>query len=162
MRRLLQKNRRSSARHAVHIPCQVVRERDFRLVADRIVSLSQSGMVVTPADPVLTGERLIASFRLPRSGAWIDVEATVTRVAHGRRSGEHTRSFALAFDEMSLRSRKMLEHTLRKAPATPPCARPGRRNVTPSLRALVQSQSSPALWSLVFSGASWSSPSASL
>ena len=49
MRRMLQKNRRTTSRHAVHIPCQVVRERDFRLVADRIVSLSQSGMVVTPA-----------------------------------------------------------------------------------------------------------------
>jgi hypothetical protein len=158
MRRLLQKNRRSSARHTVHIPCQVVRERDFRLVADRITNLSQTGMVVTPADPVLTGERLIASFRLPKSGAWIDVEATVTRVAHGRRSGEHTRSFALKFDELSLRSQKMLEHTLRKTPASPPCPRPGRRNSTPTLRALLQSQSSPALWSLVFSGASWIAP----
>jgi hypothetical protein len=157
MRRMLQKNRRTTARHAVHIPCQVVRERDFRLVADRITNLSQSGMVVTPADPVLTGERLIASFKLPRSGAWIDVEATVTRVAHGRRSGEHTRSFALQFDELSLRSQKMLEHTLRKAPASPPIARPGRRDTKPNLHALVQSQSSPALWSLVFSGASWAS-----
>ena len=130
MRRMLQKNRRTTSRHAVHIPCQVVRERDFRLVADRIVNLSQSGMVVTPADPVLTGERLIASFRLPRSGAWIDVEATVTRVAHGRRSGEHTRSFALQFDELSLRSQKMLEHTLRKAPASPPM--PAQAAATPS------------------------------
>ena len=156
MRRLLQKNRRSSARHVVHIPCQVVRERDFRLVADRIVNLSQSGMVVTPADPVLTGEKLIASFRLPKSGAWIDVEATVTRVAHGRRFGEHTRSFALQFHELPLRSQKMLEHTLRKSPASPPCARPGRRSSVATLRRLMQSQSSPAIWSLVFSRASWS------
>jgi hypothetical protein len=160
MRRLLQKNRRSSGRHAVHIPCQVVRERDFRLVADRIVNLSQSGMVVTPADPVVTGERVIASFRLPRSGAWIDVEATVSRVAHGRRSGEHTRSFAIEFDELSLRSQKMLEHTLRKAPVSAPCARPGRRSSKAALRRLVQSQSSPASWGVVFSGASWAPPSA--
>ena len=54
----------------------------------------------------------------------------------------------------------MLEHTLRKAPVSPPIARPGRRNSKPNLHALVQSQSSPALWSLVFSGASWAPQSA--
>jgi hypothetical protein len=155
MRRLLLKNRRSSVRHAVQIPCQVVRERDFKLVGDRIISLSESGMVVTPADPVLTGDRLIASFRLPRSGAWIDVEATVTRVSHGRRRGEHTRSFALAFDELSLRSRRMLLHTLRHAPMSPPCPRPGRRSSATALRRLLQSQSAPGVWSAVFSGAAW-------
>jgi len=52
-------------------------ERDFRLIGDRIVDLSTSGMLVTPADPVLTGERVIASFRLPNSTYWIDVEGTV-------------------------------------------------------------------------------------
>ena len=128
---------------------------NFRLVADRIVNLSQSGMVVTPANPVLTGERLIASFKLPRSGAWIDVEATVTRVAHGRRSGDTPARSPYSSTSSRTARKKMLEHHLRKAPASPPCARPGRRNSKPNLHALVQSQSSPALWSLVFSGASW-------
>src|SRR5690242_12227451 len=73
MRRWVLRNRRGAMRHAVHFACQVVRERDFRLVADEIVDLSTSGMLVAPADPVLTGERLIASFRLPDSLFWIDV-----------------------------------------------------------------------------------------
>src|SRR6187397_873062 len=70
MRRWVVSNRRGAMRHAVQISCQVVRERDFRLVADTIVDLSTTGMLVTPADPVLTGERVIASFRLPGSTFW--------------------------------------------------------------------------------------------
>src|SRR5438445_56001 len=91
MRRWVVTNRRRALRHAVQISCQVVRERDFRLVGDRIVDLSTSGMLVTPADPVLTGERIIASFRLPNSTYWIDVDATVARVVHGRRASAHRR-----------------------------------------------------------------------
>ena len=90
IRASLRKSRRPS-RRTLRAPCQVVRERDFRLVADRIENLSPSGMLVGPADPVLTGERLIVSFCLPGYGVWIDTEATVSRVVHGRRKGEHRR-----------------------------------------------------------------------
>src|SRR5437879_13433024 len=83
MRRWVVTNRRRALRHAVQISCQVVRERDFRLVGDRIVDLSTSGMLVTPADPVLPGERIIASFRRPNSTYCIDVEGTVALARHG-------------------------------------------------------------------------------
>jgi hypothetical protein len=132
MRRWVVTNRRKALRHAVQIACQVVRERDFRLVGDRIVDLSTSGMLVTPADPVLTGERLIASFRLPNSTYWIDVEATVSRVAHGRRPSEHTRAIALAFDDLPGLSELVLSMGLQAAPPAPPRTRPGRR-ATPGL-----------------------------
>ena len=68
MLRLLLTPARRPSRHTVCIDCQVVRERDFRLVADRVENLSATGLLAGPADPVLTGERLIVSFRLPRSG----------------------------------------------------------------------------------------------
>ena len=114
-------------RRMVRARCQVVRERDFRLVADRIVDLSPTGALVMPADPVLTGERLLISFELPYVPFWIDTEATVARVLHGRRPGEFTRGIALDFDGMSGVQRFMLEQSLRYLPPAPPSYRPGRR-----------------------------------
>jgi hypothetical protein len=129
---------RRSTRHTVKIPCQVVRERDFRLVADRIVDLSLSGLKVMPADPALTGERLLVSFRLPRSRIWVDVEATVSRVVHGRRPGEYTRGLGLEFEGLEGISRLMLKRLLGMAPPAPPGQRPGRRS-TVSIRDLAAS-----------------------
>lgn len=107
--------------------CQVVRERDFKLIADRVFDVSASGALVMPADPVLTGERVILSFQLPHSLYWVDTEAVVTRVLHGRRPGEYTRGLALELDGMSGLSRFMLERALRHLPPAPPRYRPGRR-----------------------------------
>jgi PilZ domain len=145
MRRYQQTTRPRSVRHTVDIPCQIVRERDFRLVGDRIVNLSNTGMLVTPADPVLTGERLIASFRVPGSNYWIDVEATVSRVVHGRRPGEHSRAIALEFDGLDALSKLVLECALLRVPCAPPGTRPGRRSTTEVLQAFFRSLSGAAL-----------------
>ncbi len=137
MRRLLLRNRRTSLRHAVDVQCQIVRERDFKLISDRIVNLSHSGMLAVPAEKVLTGERLIASFRVPRSNYWIDVEVTVTRVAHGRRRGEHARSIGLAFENLPGLSQLVLQSALQTLPPAPPSTRPGRRSTARAMRALL-------------------------
>lgn len=113
------------ARSFARIPCQVVRERDFRLVADRIVDLSDSGAMVAPADPVLTGETVIVSF-LGRSG-WVDAEARVARVVHGRRRGEHTRALGLSFEHLDDASRAALAEQLKRAVPVPPGNRSERR-----------------------------------
>jgi hypothetical protein len=120
-------------RRAARLACQLVRERDFRLVADRIVDLSAGGLMVGPADPVLTGERLILSFCLPGSGYWIDSEAVVARVVHGRRPGEYTRNLGLSFEGLSPFSRLMLERSLLWMPPVPPGPRPGRRQASGAL-----------------------------
>jgi hypothetical protein len=117
-------------RHTVHVACQVVRERDFRLVADRVVNLSLDGMLVAPADPVLTGEKIIVSFPSPVDGRWIDAEATVTRVLHGRRPGEYRRALGLAFETLDDPSRRVLEEGLQQIPPAPP----GTRGWTPHAR----------------------------
>ena len=117
--------------------CQVIRERDFRLIADQVVDLSASGALVMPADPVITGERLILSFQLPHSLYWVDTEALVTRVLHGRRPGEHTRGIALELEGLSGLSRFMLERALKYMPPAPPRYRPGRRDNNALLASLV-------------------------
>lgn len=116
-----------SARQGSKLICQVVRERDFQLVADRVVDLSASGARVAPADPVLTGERVILSFQNSRGG-WVDADATVARVIHGRRSGEHTRSLGLAFEELDPSSRSALHEALSTLVTAPPGARRERRS----------------------------------
>ncbi len=123
-----QANKRAT-RRSVRLNCQVVRERDFQLIADRIVNLSETGLVVSPADPALTGERLIISFQIPHSGHWVDAEATVARVVHGRRPGEHTRGLALEFDSVEEIPKMLLGRALHRCPPAPPGHRSGRRGV---------------------------------
>jgi hypothetical protein len=130
MRRSSSPAQRRSVRHSVRLPCQVVRERDFRLVADRIVNLSASGLVVSPADPTLTGERLIVSFQIPHSGYWVDAEATVARVIHGRRPGEHTRGLALELEKVEEIPAMLLRRALQRCPPAPPGQRARARRVT--------------------------------
>ncbi len=119
--------RRRSSRYNVKLPCQVVRERDFRLIADSIVNLSQTGLLVSPADPALTGERLIVSFQIPHSGHWVDAEAVVARVVHGRRPGEYSRCLALELEDAEALSLMLLGRALNRCPPAPPGHRAGRR-----------------------------------
>jgi hypothetical protein len=107
-------------RHLMRLPCQVVRERDFRLVADRIENLSLTGLAVSPADPVLTGEKLLVSFRLPRVGIWVDAQARVTRVIHGRRPGEDQRALGLVFEDIEEESELAIAAELVRTPPAPP------------------------------------------
>jgi len=130
MRRSPRKAQRRSTRRSVRLVCQVVRERDFQLVADRIVNLSATGLVVSPADPALTGERLIVSFQIPHSGQWVDAEAVVARVVHGRRPGEHTRGLALELENVEEIPQMLLSRALGRCPPAPPSHRAGRRGVT--------------------------------
>lgn len=126
MTRFRPKTRRV-ARRAARVACQIVRERDFRLVADRVLNLSSGGALVGPADPVLTGERVLVSFQ--GSGGWIDAEAVVARVVHGRRNGEHSRSLGLSFEALDEASRRALEQTLRRCVPVAPGKRSERRVV---------------------------------
>lgn len=123
-------------RHPITAACQVVRERDFRLVADRVENLSTWGMLVSPADPVMTGEKVFVSFQLPGTDEWMDACATVTRVVHGRRPTETTRMLGLEFEDLRPYDRFRLRRALAKRPVTPPGVRPGRRNSEFSLEEL--------------------------
>lgn len=96
-------SRREVVRREVTLPCQAVREHDFVLIGDRALDLSTAGMLVPIKRKVLTGESIIVSFQIP--GMWIDVEATVARIIHGRRPGDDGLAAGLIFDRLSSSSR---------------------------------------------------------
>ncbi len=116
-------SRRTATRRGVLLPCQAVRERDFKLIADRTLDVSIDGLLVPmlEADTILTGENVIVSFPIP--GIWIDAEATVVRVVHGRRPGDEGPALGLAFDVISPSARAALAGYLHGRP--PPLPRRG-------------------------------------
>ncbi len=116
VRTLVHARQRRALRRAVPFECQVVRERDFRMIAARGLDLSPDGMLVAARAPVLTGEPVVLTFRLPRAAGWFDAEATVARVVHGRRPGDRGRCLGLVFDLIDERVRALMEKTLRGTP----------------------------------------------
>ncbi|HEY8041762.1 MAG TPA: PilZ domain-containing protein [Polyangiaceae bacterium] len=107
---------RARLRRSVQPPCEVVRERDFKLVGTRILDLSASGMLLETELTILTGEELLVSLKSPRADRWYDCNATVARVLHGRRRRDRRRAVGIAFDRLDVWSELMLCEDLRAAP----------------------------------------------
>ena len=117
----MRSSRRLSMRRAVSITCQAVRERDFKMIATRTLDVSSDGVLLPISFPVLTGEPIIISFEIP--GMWIDAEASVTRVVHGRRPGDDGLAIGVTFDVISPAARSALAGFLHGRP--PPLPRRG-------------------------------------
>ena len=123
-------------RHTLRVAAQVVRLRDFRLVADRVENLSLGGLLVGPSEQVELGESLLVSFKLPESDYWIDVDATVCRVIHGRRPTDRARSFGAYFRGLSTEHILAIRRQLAVSPPAAPAPRLGRRSGTNTARRL--------------------------
>lgn len=121
---LNRKRHRRAFRREVLLRCQVVRERDFRLVSDLAFDISTEGMLVATNHVVLTGEPLIVSFQAPRSGHYVDVEGTVARVVHGRRPGDRGRCLGIEFQGLHADARRVLFDRLRGLPPPEPARMP--------------------------------------
>ena len=132
---------RRAFRRFVRIDCQVVREHDFRLVGDLALDLSTKGMLVRARSRVLTGEELLIAFRPPRSNRWIDAQATVARVVHGRRPGDTGLSFGIEFHNMEMVHEDLIFEKLRGMIA-PDAMRPPRPLI-PSVSARSASPARP-------------------
>ena len=120
---LARASRRISTRRGVTLPCQAVRERDFKLIADRTLDISVDGLLlpVPDGERIVTGDTLILAFPIP--GMWIDAEATVTRVVQGRRPGDDGLACGVLFDVISPSARAALAGYLHGKP--PPLPRRG-------------------------------------
>lgn len=125
---------RQSFRRFVRIDCQVVREHDFKLIGDLALDLSTKGMLVRARTRVLTGEELLVAFRPPRCNRWIDAQATVARVVHGRRPGDTGLAFGIEFHGMDRVYEELIFDRLRGM-VGPDAMRPPRPLVPRSLRA---------------------------
>jgi hypothetical protein len=114
-------SRRLATRREVLLPCQCVREHDFKLISDRTLDVSVDGMLLPVKEEILTGEPLIVSFPIP--GIWIDAEASVSRVIHNRRPGDDGLAIGITFDVISPTARAALAAYLHGRP--PPLPRRG-------------------------------------
>jgi len=123
--RFARRNDRREVRRALGITCQVVRERDFRLVAERALDVSPDGMLVQTAHDLEVGESLIVSFKATQLGLWFDTEANVARVVKGRRDGDRGAAIGLSFSTLDRVKRLILRGNLRRVP--PPLPRRTQR-----------------------------------
>lgn len=96
----------------MRMACQVVRERDFKLVASSVMNVSESGLFVDADVPVRFGERMIVTFYSPAVKTWIDAEGTVTRVALGPKWMGRTQAFGVAFDNIDAASQKNIRRSM--------------------------------------------------
>jgi c-di-GMP-binding flagellar brake protein YcgR len=124
---LSRRNDRKTLRHASQLRCQVVRERDFRLLGTRTLDISPEGMrvAVDTGEEVQIGESLLVSFEATPFGLWFDGEASVARVIRGRRPTDRGPAIGLRFHAMSSVARLILRGSLRRVPPPLP-ARPQR------------------------------------
>jgi hypothetical protein len=141
----VRRNDRQEIRRAIVMSCQIVREADFRLIADKAIDVSPDGMLVATDVDLEPGENVFVSFYMPlgRSmapsarlaqgaadpptelGLWFDTEASVARVVRGRRPGDKGKGIALRFKSLSRVKRLILRSRLRKIP--PPVPRRSQR-----------------------------------
>jgi len=121
---LVPASQRRAVRRAVPVECQVVRERDFKLVGRWGLDLSSDGMLVVSDARVLTGDEMIVSFRVPRTSVWLDTEATVARVVHGRRPKDRARGLGLEFHTLNDDLRWQLRVAMRDIPPPLPARAP--------------------------------------
>lgn len=123
--RFVRRNDRREVRRAIGLTCQVVRERDFRLVADQALDLSPDGMLVRSDSELEIGESLIVSFKATQLGLWFDSEAQVARIVKGRRDGDRGAGIGLSFSTLDRVKRLILRGHLRRVP--PPLPRRTQR-----------------------------------
>lgn len=113
---LLRHNQRQTIRRSVRVECQVVRERDFKLIGRSAIDVSPRGMLVETDTRILTGEEVFVAFKSPRSRMWFDCQATVARVVHGRRPYDSGRFLGLKFETLDDWQQFALKSELRGLP----------------------------------------------
>jgi PilZ domain len=119
---LIQLQERRAIRRAIQIDCEVVRERDFKLVGKKTFDLSTDGMLVPTSLDVDPGDELIVSFYMTPLGIHFDTEATAARIIRGvRREDREGPCVGVKFRPLDPIARHILRGALRRVP--PPLPR---------------------------------------
>ena len=111
---------RNAVRRSARARCQVVSERDFRLIGEQALDLSTEGLLLACDDAVQVGERVLLSLEVPGARTWIDAEAVVVRVIEGYRDGDRGYCAGLRFTAIDFDAYRALRHGLRGAPPPVP------------------------------------------
>lgn len=116
--------RRTELRRGVSVACEAVAGYGFRLLGQRALDVSSTGMLIeTHGAYARLGEEVFVSFQPPRSRLWVDAVAKVARVVKGRRKSDRALAVGLSFVDMDPADRAILAAKLRGHP--PPV--PGRK-----------------------------------
>jgi hypothetical protein len=135
--KFVRRNDRREIRRAVGFRCTVVRESDFREVANVALDISPDGMLVSTNRDLEVGENMIVSFKATQLGLWFDSEATVARIVRGRRDGDRGMGVGLSFSTLDRVKRLILRGHLRRVP--PPLPRRTQRiDWTATIRSLTR------------------------
>ncbi len=126
---------RLALRRRVRMPCQVIDEEGFTLLARECFDLSVRGMGVKAMVPAPIGTPLIVSFRVPGSSFHLDLEARVARIVWGRRREDRHPSLGIELLSLDALSRAVLTARLRGLPPPVPL-RPVRVDYAASVAAI--------------------------
>jgi hypothetical protein len=111
---------RHALRRQLRMPCQVVCEQGFTLLAQECVDLSLEGMGVRALLPASEGSPVLVSFRLPNSSLYIDIEGHIARMVWGRRREDAGALLGLRFTALHRTDRAILASRLRGLPPPVP------------------------------------------
>jgi hypothetical protein len=114
---------RAALRRELIIDCQVVSERDFRLLGTRTWDLSPDGLLLQADDFAEVGEPVLFSVRIPHSREWLDGHGRVARLVRGLRDTDRGPGLGIAFTDVDGMTRARLAGALRRVPPAVPARR---------------------------------------
>lgn len=134
---------RSSIRRGLMLDCEVVSERDFRLLGEMTYDVSRDGVLLEAYDLAELDEPVIFSLRLPFSDDFLEGHGRVARIIRGLRETDEGPALGIAFTELEGVMSARLEAALRGAPPPVP-ARAQRRDYAAAMRDIIRSSHEPS------------------
>lgn len=131
---IVPKNERRVVRRSVRVECQIVCELGLRTIDHVTMDLSPDGMLVVCGDEIGIGEKVLVSFRAPKTPIWFHAEGRVMRVVKGRRPSDRGRALGLRFENAEPSMRSALSELLKGVPPPVPA-----RHIRPDYSATVMS-----------------------
>lgn len=128
---------RSSIRRGLMLDCEVVSERDFRLLGEITYDVSRDGILLDALDFAEVGEPVIFSLRLPYSDELLEGHGRVARIVRGLRETDEGPAIGIEFTELDGMMSARLDAALRGAPPPVP-AREQRRDYAAAVRDILR------------------------